>query len=60
MVSVWWVIGAFILGGYAGMLVFALMSMTAREQDRAGLAEDAAARGGMGPVHLDEHWVSAK
>ena len=40
MVSIWWVIGAFVLGGYAGMLVFALMSMAAREDVQAAKARD--------------------
>jgi len=29
MVSVWWIVAAFIGGGFAGMLVIALMAMTA-------------------------------
>ena len=60
MVSIWWVVAAFVLGGWAGMLIFALMSMSAHESDRAAQAEDAAVRGGLGPVDLDPHWGSAK
>ncbi len=56
MVSIWWVIGAFVLGGYAGMLVFALMSMAAREDLQAAKAREAVARDGLGPVPLEAHW----
>jgi RsiW-degrading membrane proteinase PrsW (M82 family) len=40
MVSMWWVVGAFLAGGYAGFLLFALLVMTrdgetARERERA-------------------------
>lgn len=59
MVSIWWVIGAFVLGGYAGMLVFALMSVAAREDVQAVKARDVVARDGLGPVPLEAHW-SAK
>jgi len=59
MVSIWWVIGAFVAGGYAGMLVFALMSMAAREDVQAVKARDALERDGLGPVPLEAHW-SAK
>ena len=31
MVSAWWAIGVFLLGAYAGTLVFALMSVAASE-----------------------------
>ena len=33
MVSIWWVVTAFALGGYAGMLVVALMAMERSESD---------------------------
>jgi hypothetical protein len=33
MVSIWWVVAAFVLGCNAGLLVFALMSMAARHDE---------------------------
>ncbi len=30
-VSAWWILGAFLVGGYAGALLVALMSITARD-----------------------------
>ena len=40
MVSMWWVVGAFFAGGYAGFLMFALLAVVrdgeaARERERA-------------------------
>jgi hypothetical protein len=31
MVSIWWLLAAFLGGGFIGMLLFALMSMSSRE-----------------------------
>ncbi len=56
MVSIWWVVLAFVLGGYAGMLAFALMSMAAREEVQAVKTSDRVERDGLGPVHLEAHW----
>ncbi len=56
MVSIWWVVLAFVLGGYAGMLAFALMSMAAKEEVQAVKARDSVERDGLGPVHLEAHW----
>jgi hypothetical protein len=33
MVSIWWVVAAFVLGCNAGLVVFALMSMAARHDE---------------------------
>lgn len=41
MVSIWWVVGAFIAGGYAGVLGFALLCM-ARAVDEPAPTPDAA------------------
>ncbi|MDQ2963163.1 MAG: hypothetical protein M3R31_08420 [Pseudomonadota bacterium] len=53
--SIWWVVGAFVLGGYAGMLMFALMSMAARESEQAVKAKEAVERDGLGPANLEAH-----
>ncbi len=55
MESSWWVVAAFLAGGSAGMLVFALMSMVAREDERAVKAEQAAI-GGVDPATLGAYW----
>jgi hypothetical protein len=39
MVSILWVAVAFVAGSVAGLLVFALMAMAAREDGRAASAE---------------------
>jgi hypothetical protein len=41
MVSAWWAIGVFLLGAYAGTLVFALMSVAAREHAQGVTEEEA-------------------
>jgi len=41
MVSAWWAIGVFLLGAYAGTLVFALMSVAAREHAQGVKEEEA-------------------
>ena len=58
MVSVWWAVWMFFLGACAGMLVFALMSMTAREGEQGVKEEQAVERDGLGPVKLDEEWTA--
>ncbi len=55
--SFWWVVGAFVLGGYAGMLVLALMSMAAREDEQAVKAKEAVERDGLGLANLETHLV---
>lgn len=40
MVSIGWVVGALLAGGYAGMLVFALMSMAVREGEQTVRAQE--------------------
>ncbi len=34
MVSIWWVLVAFLAGGYAGAILIGLMSMAARHEQR--------------------------
>ena len=58
MVSIWWAVGMFFLGACAGTLVFALMSMTAREGEQGVKEEQAVERDGLGPVTLDEEWTA--
>jgi len=50
MVSISWVIWIFLIGGLAGMIIAALMSMAAREEDRAVELESAIRE--QGPVTL--------
>ena len=58
MVSLWWVAAAFFVGGYAGVVLVALMSMAARQTGDACQAREsggssnvttAAGCGGLGP-----------
>jgi hypothetical protein len=56
MVSIWWVAAAFVLGGYAGVLVFALMAMARSESDRAATAGEAVQRDGAPPGTLEPTW----
>ena len=58
MVSMWWVAAAFLLGGFGGTLVFALMAMASREHDLAASADDRIAREGPGPVGLEPTWTA--
>jgi len=58
MVSVWWAVGMFLLGAYAGMLVFSLMSMSAREHGLGIKDEEAVGRDGLGPVNLEKEWTA--
>jgi hypothetical protein len=56
MVSAWWAIGVFLLGAYAGTLVFALMSVAAREHAQGVKEEEAVGRDGLGPIELEDEW----
>lgn len=38
--SIWWIVGAFVLGGNAGMLLFALMSMAARNSEQTAKGQE--------------------
>jgi len=58
MVSVWWAVGMFLLGAYAGMLVLVLMRMTAREHQQGVSEGEAVERDGFGPVDLEEEWIA--
>jgi len=40
-VSVWWLLAAFIVGGYAGILLVALMHFASQEPERAASAAGA-------------------
>jgi hypothetical protein len=53
---VWWIVGAFVMGGYGGLLVFALIYMARREGDRDDVAEDAASCDGVAPIQLHQEW----
>jgi len=56
MVSTWWLAGALLLGGLAAMLVFALMDMAQKEEDRAARLEKAVELQLLGLPGLDPHW----
>ena len=57
MVSIWWAVWMFFLGACAGTLVFALISMTAREAEEGVKEERAVERDGLSRVKLDEAWT---
>lgn len=57
MVSVGWVILAFLMGGFAGLVALSLIGMASREDSHAGRMERAVARTGLGAVELDEGWM---
>ncbi len=56
MVAIWWVVAAFVLGGYAGMLVVALMAMARSESDLGSTAVEALERDGAPRVTLEPTW----
>lgn len=56
MVSIVWVAVAFLLGSVAGLLVFALMSMAAREDDRVAWAERTLARDRLAGTTPEANW----
>jgi hypothetical protein len=58
MISVWWAVGMFLLGAYAGIFVFALMSMAARGHEQDVKDGEAVERDGLGPVSLEEEWTA--
>jgi len=58
MVSVWWAVGMLLLGTYAGMLLFALMNMAAREREQGIKDEEAVERDGLGPVSVEQEWTA--
>ena len=58
MVSMWWVVCAFLLGGLAGLMIFALVSMAARQGERAIMADEAVQRTGLGTVNLGDYWTT--
>ena len=48
MVSAWWLVVAFMVGGFAGTLVLAMLAVASSEQDLGARTEDAVARDGLG------------
>lgn len=59
MVSIWFLFWAFLVGGFAGMLVFALTTMASREDDRTTKAEKRVKRYGLDGVELDNEWIDS-
>jgi len=49
MISMWWMLGTFVLGCYVGIAVFALMTMSSQEDEHSISGEQAALRG-FGPM----------
>lgn len=58
MVSMWWVAAAFLVGGCAGTMVFALMAMASRQAELALGADEKLAREGPAPVSLEPTWTA--
>ena len=52
MVSMWWVVSAFLMGGFAGLLAFSLIGMAHKESERAVTAERMVGRDGLVPLRL--------
>jgi hypothetical protein len=57
MVSVWWLVAMFLVGAYAVILVFALISMVARAHERVVKEGDAVEHDGLGPVDQEKEWT---
>jgi RsiW-degrading membrane proteinase PrsW (M82 family) len=58
MVSIWWVALAFVLGGLAGLLIFALLSMSATQEGRAVKVDEDLQRRTVGKIRLEEEWTT--
>jgi len=56
MVSIWWVVSAFLMGGFAGLLVFSLIGMAHKESEHAVRAERTVGRDGLIPLKLHKDW----
>jgi len=62
MVSMWWVLAAFLMGGSAGLLGFSLIGMAHREGEHGGKAERTFQRDATLKLHKDwmgHHYWSA-
>jgi hypothetical protein len=57
MVSIWWVVLAFLVGGFAGLLAFSLIGMARREGERAVKAEKMVPHDDLGTLKLDRNWM---
>ena len=57
MVSIWWVVLAFLVGGFAGLLALSLVAMARSEGDRAVKAQRRLEREGLSPLKLDKDWM---
>ncbi len=54
--STWWLLYALILIGFAGILLFALMDMAQKEEDRAAKLEKRVESQLLGLPKLHSHW----
>jgi membrane protein required for beta-lactamase induction len=59
MVSMWLVLWAFVIGGFVGILGFAITAMARREDEHSIEAEKRVKRRGLDGVLLDHEWVDA-
>ena len=53
MVSIWWLLAAFIIGGSAGLLGFSLIGMARREDERAAKVQKTLERDGALKLYKD-------
>ncbi|MEO8673952.1 MAG: hypothetical protein ABI569_00130 [Casimicrobiaceae bacterium] len=49
--SIWWMVGVFLVGGYAGILLHALLAMAARRDEVAARMRDTLDDAGISPLH---------
>jgi len=57
MVSIWWVLCVFVLDGFAGLPLFAVMSTAAGQSERAMKADKVLGRTGLSAQNLEQHWT---
>jgi RsiW-degrading membrane proteinase PrsW (M82 family) len=51
--SIWWLVGAFLVGGYAGMLLHALLTMAATRERASGRALRSLDLDGLSPLNVE-------
>jgi hypothetical protein len=51
--SIWWVVGAFVVGGYAGMLLHALLTMAATREKATAIALRSLDVDGISPLNVE-------
>jgi len=58
MVSAWWLVVAFMGGGFIATLVLAMLAVARSEQDLGFRSEESIARDARGPVGLEPTWTA--